>query len=281
MRVAFSNGILSAEADTCGAELVGLCFEGRERLWQNESGEWAGHAPVLFPVCGNCAVHEGGRVYPMDRHGFARRSEFTIKEKRDNGVCFELISNEYTRERFPYSFVFRVRYMLLGVKLQIVYEVENPAGSELYFSCGGHESFALERPIGEYELRFPKREKFLSHVHNGEGRLTGETLDLGQGTRLPLPEAFLSEGRTAIFGDLRSRSVCLCERGGKPLAKITYRGFPNLLLWRPGSAQMICIEPWYNLPDGTEPLSDFSKREGVVCVPSHKKHKFVREITYL
>lgn len=281
MKIQFSNGILSAEADTLGAELVSVRLRGEERLWQNASGEWAGHAPVLFPVCGNTAVIAGGKEYPAGRHGFARKSEFTLKSKRKNSVCFELRSDAHTEECYPYPFVLRVRYTLRGATLRIAYEVENPAESELCFSCGGHESFALTRPLGEYELQFSRREKFRALLHDGEGKLTGETLDLGEGTGFPLPEAFLTEGRTVIFGDLRSRKVRLSEKSGRAVAEISYRGFSNLLLWRAGTAQMICIEPWHNLPDGASAPAEFSEREGVVHVPPRGKHKFVREITYL
>ena len=278
MRVAFSNGILSAEADTYGAELVSVRVGGREWLWQNESGEWAGHAPVLFPVCGNCALLSGGKRYPVGRHGFARKSEFTLKEKRQNAVCFELRSTAETREKFPYEFIFRVRYRISGAKLSIVYEIHNPSKGELYFSCGGHESFALDAPLSEYGLRFSRNEKFSALLHDDDGKLTGETLDFGEGAYFALPEDFLSEGRTVIFGGLRSRRAALCY-SGSPISYISFGGFENLLLWRAGSSQMICIEPWHNLPDGKE-VGEFSKREGIICVPAFEKRRFVREITY-
>lgn len=280
MRVRFSNKILSVEADTLGAELVSVKAHGRERLWQNGSGEWSGHAPVLFPVCGRSAVRVNGEDYPIERHGFARTSEFTLKMRRKSSVCFELSSSDATRAQYPFDFVFRVRYLLRGERLHICYEVENPSNSVLYFSCGGHESFALERPLCEYELRFPKRETFSSLLHNDQGLITGESIDFGEGQIFALPESFLSEGRTIIFKDLRSRKLRLCEHGGRPLAKIAFGGFSNLLLWRAGSALFLCIEPWHNLPDREEPR-EISVREGMIAVTPHGKKKLVRTITYL
>lgn len=281
MRVAFSNGVISAVADTLGAELVSVKLAKRERLWQNETGEWAGHAPVLFPVCGKCAVRVGWRELPMERHGFAKSSEFILKSRKKNAVCFELRSNSELKKKFPYDFVFRVRYSLRGWQLRIAYEIENPGEGTLYCSCGGHESFALERPLGEYVLRFPRLEKFEALLHNNEGLLTGEIADMGRSNSLPLSEEFLKNGKTLILSQLRSRSVMLCT-GERAVAEITFRGFSNLLLWRAGEAQMICIEPWHNLPDTAgKKVCKFPEREGIFSVPPHGKKKFVREIEYL
>ena len=278
MRVSISDGPLIVEADTLGAELTSVRAGEKEWLWQNGNGQWAGHAPVLFPVCGNCALISGGREYPVGRHGFARKSEFRLIEKKSDSVCFELTSNENTRAKFPYEFIFRVRYRVCGTRLRIVYEIENPSKEELYFSCGGHESFVLDEPLSEYGLRFSRQEKFSALLHDDEGRLTGEMADFGEGTYFPFPEAFLTEGRTVIFGGLQSRKAYLMHRG-QIAAAITFRDFENLLLWRAGSEQMICIEPWHNLPDGDK-VGEFSKREGVICVPACEKKKLTREIVY-
>ena len=280
MRVRFSNGIITAEADTHGAELVSVAVGGRERLWQNQSGEWSGHAPVLFPVCGKCSVLLNGREYEVGRHGFARNSEFTLVEERKNAVSFQLRSSAETKLRYPFDFIFRVRYLLIGARLKIVYEIENPSAGVLYFSCGAHESFALERPVGEHELLFSRKENFSSLLHDENGCLNGEAVSFGEGTRLALDEDFLSEGRTIIFKGLRSRRVVLCERGGNAVAKIKFSGFPNLLLWRAGQAPFLCIEPWHNLPDDGKSVA-FPNREGVIALHAHQKKKFTREIEYL
>ena len=280
MKTKFDNGIIFAEADTLGAELTSIRVNGKERLWQNESGEWAGHAPILFPVCGNCAMQVDGKQYPIDRHGFARKSEFTLKKRQKNALVFELKSSEQTRAQYPFDFVLRVRYSLSGTALNIAYEVENPTDGVLYFSCGGHESYLLSKPLGEYELRFSRKETFTTLLHDQAGRLTGETLALSSGTCLPFPDQLLVNGNTLIFQKLRSRRVRLCERGGKSLAEITLSGFSNLLLWRPGTQNVICIEPWRNLPDGAIP-EEFSLKEGVIALAPHTKRKFVRTIKYL
>ena len=277
MKISFSNDILFAEADTLGAELISIRLHGHEKLWQGN--EWPHHAPILFPVCGCCRPIIGGKEYPLERHGFAREKKFQVKVQRKNAVCFELCSDEETRAQFPYDFIFRVRYSLRENRLHIAYEIENPADTTLYFSCGGHESFSLPRPLKEFELRFSVREKFTTLLHNNAGLLTGETLDFGTGTNFPLPDDFLVNGNTLIFKNIRSRRLWLCERGGKRVAEVSFSGFENLLLWRTDSQDMLCIEPWHNLPDGLVPV-EFSEKEGIVALPPRKKKKFIRTITY-
>ena len=276
MKVTFDNGILYVEADTLGAELTSIRFHGREKLYAGSA--WPHHAPILFPVCGNCDLKLNGKQYPLKRHGFASKSEFTLLSKRKNAVCFELRSNSQTKECYPFDFCFRVTYSLRSASLHITYEVENLGGDTMYFSCGGHESFALERPLQDYELQFSRKEKFVHLPHDEEGRLTGDTKELGFGTHLPIPK--LQGGDTLILGNLRSRRVRLCERDGRQLAEIAFSGFHNLLLWRVGQEQMICIEPWHNLPDGPN-RQEFDQKEGIIALPPHAKKKFVRKIEYL
>ena len=278
MKVTLDNGTLCVEADTLGAELTSVRFQNEEKLWQGE--EWRHHAPILFPVCGCCRLTLGGREYPLGKHGFAQEKEFQCKVRRKNAVTFELCSDEETIARFPFEFAFRVRYALNQNQLRIVYEIENPSDETMYFSCGGHESFALSGPLKNFELRFPHSEQFTTLLHDNEGCLTGVTHDLGEGTNFPLPEEFLTNGNTLIFRNLRSRYLWLCERGGKRLAKISFKEFKHLLLWRLDGKNMICIEPWHNLPDGAESIP-FPQKEGIVALPPHQSKKFVRTIEYL
>ena len=148
----------------------------------------------------------------------------------------------------------------------------------MYFSRGGHESFALEGPLGNCELQFSRSEEFIHLVHDQNGQLTGEKKAFGTGTRLPLPEEELKDGNTLIFQKLRSRSVRLIE-SGKAVAQISFGGFPNLLLWRASDQNMICIEPWHNLPDGPAHIL-FPQKEGIIALPPHGKKQFVRTIEY-
>lgn len=233
------NGALSVTIDDLGAEPVSLLFRGRERLWQNENGSWAGHAPVLFPVCGNCGYSFGG----MPRHGFARKRRFFAGE--GDFPEFHLCADEGTRALYPFDFCLSVRHSLEGNCLLTRYAIENRGPEPMPFSYGWHVSHALFSPLEEHSLVFGQEESLVALGHDGDGFLTGEQTDLGEGVTLPLSEELFS-GRTIILAP-KSRSVRL-ERAGKPLAEVCFET-PYLLLWRPPSALALCIEPWANLPD--------------------------------
>ena len=278
MRYKLENGVISAVIDDLGAEPVSLVFQGRERLWQNQNGSWAGHAPVLFPVCGNCGLFWNGTRYPLPCHGFARRSRFALAAQMENSASFVLRSDAETLKQFPFAFRFTVTYRLDGNSLFICYEAENPSEKPLYFSWGGHLSHALFAPVSEYGLRFEEEENFLAFVHDGEGRLTGERKFYGEGREFPLPEEGLQHGNTLIFAP-RSRAVTL-HRAGKPLARVEFGGFPYLLLWRPEGAEMLCVEPWANLPDTAGEDRAFPQKAGIRTLAGGERATAVQKIEY-
>lgn len=267
MNYTIKNSEITATFSSLGAELISLQKAGREYIWQNGTGEWAGHAPLLFPVCGHFGVKVDGVSYPIPFHGVARKAEFSVKEQSGSCITFELTSNEETQKLFPFAFVFRVKYSVDGDTLTLVYEVENPADKTLYFSCGSHEAYALDKEIQEYEVEFEKEENFINYRTTPNGYLSGETADLGTKKVLPLPLEFLQNNDSIILKNINSRKVTLREIGGKTLAEITFEGFSNLLFWRAMDGKFICIEPWTNVPDsaGVEDI-EFSQKEGVMAV---------------
>lgn len=272
------NGDIRLTVDSYGAEAVSAVVGGEERLWQNPTGDWNGHAPVLFPVCGNCAMSVQGKTYALAPHGFAKRSEFLLSEKGEDFISFLMRSSAATEAVYPYRFSFEVTYRIAGNTLTVEYRIVNGGETTMYASCGGHESFVLDRPIGEYRLEFPAEERFTALLHDENGKLTGETEDFGTGKSLDLPSGFLRENRTLIFR-LQSRSARLLRKTGERVASVTFGDFPYLLLWRPNDAPMICIEPWHNLPDGENP-TEFARKEGVMRIPAGGEKKLIRTIEY-
>ena len=282
MQYSIQNEKLSITVDTLGGELVSVCYEGKQRQWQNDNGSWPGHAPLLFPNCGQCHIVVDGKEYLFKAHGFARKSEFTLVEQGADFLTLRLCADENTKACYPFDFIFSVTYRIDGNLLTIEYNVENPADTPLWYSCGAHDSFALPEGMGAYELLFEKDEQFLHCPHTGVGTLTGATEDWGNGKTFALPEAFLSDGKTVIFKQIRSNKLWLQLKNGEKKAEITFDSFDNLLLWRPNSgANMICIEPWKNLPDVDGVLNvEFSQKKGVERVEAKSAHKIVRTIRY-
>ena len=282
MHSTIRNTLFEVTADTRGAELTSVRYQGKERMWQNEDGSWQGHAPVLFPVCGVCAMRVGGREYPCPKHGFAREREYLLAEKTADTLRFRLTSDAVTETVYPFAFVFEVAYTLAGESLTVTYTVRNPDETPLHFSCGGHDSYTLDREVKNYELLFEKEEIFRHHLVDGStGKLTGESVPLGAGRVLDLATPYLDEGGSVCLDRLRSRSVLLREKGtGRSVARVTFPETEKLVLWHPTGAKMLCIEPWQTLPDRIGADLEFSEKDGVLCVPPHGERQITRVLQY-
>lgn len=278
-----ANAEMTVQIGSVGAEIVSVVRDGKERVWQNETGEWSGHGPVLFPVCGNCGVRVNGVSYPIRPHGFAKKSDFALTKKTDDSLTLSLFSSAATKEVYPFDFALHVTYTLEKTTVVIEYRVENPAQTPLYFACGGHESFALDTDrVDEYELVFEKEEQLVHYVHDDEtGKLTGETQSYGRTTAFTLPYDFFQNDRTLITKNIRSRKVLLRKKSGEKVAEVAFEGFSNLLLWRSKNAKYICIEPWSNLPDTMgEADVEFPEKAGVFQVDGGSEKTLVRKVKY-
>ena len=104
-----------ASKEICGgphasntAELVSFKGDdGFEHIWQGDPKYWGGHAPVLFPIVGalrNGRTRIKGEWYEMNRHGFVRRREFTVAEKREDAVSLVIESDAETKKQYPFDF---------------------------------------------------------------------------------------------------------------------------------------------------------------------------------
>lgn len=283
MQYTIKNSKLCVVVDSYGAQIKSVKFNGKERAWQNENGAWADTAPLLFPVCGHFGVKVDGKSYPISAHGFAKNLPFTLVSQTENMLTMQICANAQTKAVYPFDFVFTVTYTVENDTLRIGYTVENKGETDLYFACGGHDSFTFTGEIDGYQLAFEREENLTHYFHDDDGYLTGETQNYGENTQtLILPKDFLQEGRTLIFKGVNSRKVRLETRDQKPLADIAFDGFENLLIWRAtADSNYVCIEPWTNLPDQANlPDIEFSQKQGTYKVVAHARKSLTREIKY-
>lgn len=285
MKYTIKNSQLTVTVASLGAEIISMVKDGKEWSWQNPTGEWDGHAPLLFPVCGRCGIMLDGKKYPIGFHGFARKTEFTVTDQGEDFISLSISANEKTKEVYPFDFTFTITYKLENAKLVIEQTMQNLSNDKpLYFAIGGHDSFALDYNLDKYALDFEKEEDIVSwETTEDDGKLTGEVTDFGKAKKFDLPYDYLQKGVTLILKGVNSRKVTLCERNGKPLLAVAYdEEFKNLLFWREDDAKFLCIEPWTNLPDFVNAEDpDFKQKYGVMEVAPAASKKLVRSIEYL
>nr|MBQ8890593.1 hypothetical protein [Clostridia bacterium] len=275
------NGTTEIKISSLGAEVRSVIHNGRERAWQNETGEWAGCAILLFPFAGFNRLIYDGVDFGIRKHGFLRNEEFTLVGMNEESIELSLSANERTRAVYPYEFTFFVRYTLTPRGYEVTYTVKNPSNREIPFAAGGHESFAIRGEVCDYYVEFEREEKFDLLVHNSQGMLTGETVNHGEGRILALEREFTDNSATVILGNINSRKATLREKAtDEKVVEITFEGFSNLLLWHPHGSKMLCIEPWQALPSYADEIKEFKTREGVRCLCAGETISFTRAISY-
>ncbi len=281
MIISIKSSNASMKISTLGAEVRSVVTDGREHAWQNETGEWSGCAPLLFPCPGKNRLVFGGKDYGLSMHGFAQSKEFTLVEERGDSVLLSLIADSETREIYPFDFEFSVRYTLAESGYCVEYIITNRGTGDMPFSCGGHESFALEGEPEEYYVEFEKEENLDFHIHGDLGMLTGETVPHGHSRRLDIEKSFTDHGNTVILKNIKSEYAELRRRSdGSLVARTIFPGIVNLLIWHPHGSRMLCLEPWQSLPSYVGEIKEFSEREGVRVLAPGKSASIVRKIEY-
>ena len=75
-----------------------------------------------------------GKAYKLDKHGFARLSDFEVELVEDNKAVFLLKNNDELRKQYPFEFEFRVIFTLNKNSLVVEYRVDNIDNKDIYFS---------------------------------------------------------------------------------------------------------------------------------------------------
>ncbi len=281
MKYTIQNKKTQLTVNSLGAEVRSVIHLGKERAWQNETGEWAGCAILLFPFGGFHRLIIEGLDFGVQKHGFCRNEEFQLLSKTDDSIEFVLTQNERTKTIYPFDFSFTVKYTLRDDGYAIAYTVKNLDSRPMPFASGGHESFALTKDVPSYYIEMEKDESFDFLIHNSGGFLTGETKNYGFGRVLSLDEEFTSGSKTVILGNINSKSATLRDKEtGEKIVEIGFPGFENLLIWHPHGSKMICIEPWQCLPSYADRVEEFSERDGVINLAPGEEITLTRTVSY-
>lgn len=284
--VAITSGRLTARIDPLGAQLSSLTdADGRELMTDADPAFWTGRAPLLFPIVGKATgdtIRVAGRAYPMEQHGFARRSLFAIVDRTPDRAVFALTDSDGTRVRYPFAFRLEVAFSVAGDTLAIDVTIANPADTPLPASFGFHPAFAWPLPYGEpradhrivFDADEPGRLKQLA-----DGLIAGDRPSPLAGRALLLSDALFADD-ALIWDPVHARSVSYGARTG-PRLRVDFPDTPRLGIWTKPGASFVCIEPWHGIADPRGHAGEFRAKPGVFEVPPGGSRHIGMSVTLL
>ena len=172
------NQLLKVAVNPIGAELDSVFHKdfGLEYMWSGDADFWGKKSPVLFPIVGSLKENTyffESQKYSLSRHGFARERVFILGKQDDISLLFTLQYDSETLKKYPFKFLFQIKYTLVENKLNVTYIVENQSLTTMPFSVGAHPAFKI--PLSEdtsyedYFLEINQKETFGRYPLSIEG----------------------------------------------------------------------------------------------------------------
>ncbi|MBE7046404.1 MAG: aldose 1-epimerase family protein [Ruminococcaceae bacterium] len=281
-QIILSNDIMSVTISLMGAQMTSVKKYGKELLWQGDPSVWAGQAPVLFPLCGG--LKDGiytylGKEYSIEKHGFARKSEFKVESNSRTQAVFMISSDEETKKQYPFDFEFRIIYTLNDTELSVEYKVSNLTDGPMYYSVGSHEAYSCPGGIGNYTLLFDKKENLLSNLVL-DGLISRRCISLGENTDKLKLSYDLFDFDSVIFSSLKSDKVTLKNDVSGEEISVEFKDHPYLVIWTIKDAEYICIEPWCGMGSFEDGDYDITKRDGINCLKKDGCASHIHKITF-
>jgi galactose mutarotase-like enzyme len=284
MRIA--NAELSIEIATLGAELQSITSaDGAAWLWNGDPAWWSGRAPLLFPVVGKSPDGEvtiEGRRYPMQPHGFARRSTFDVVAEKPDRAMLMLRASAATRESFPFEFFLSVDYALSGRTLTTTVEVGNLDERDMPFGFGFHPAFRWPLPGSEGKRHFlrlanPDEPRFLQL--DADGLILPEAHDspFTRGEMTLQHDLFTNDALLFPFGI--GEAMTYAAEGGSSIA-LSWSNLPNFGIWQKPGAPYICLEPWHGMAARKGAGDAMTARPGTVTLGPNATVSFELRTTF-
>jgi galactose mutarotase-like enzyme len=267
-----SNPLLTVQISADGAELQSIVsnINSLEYMWSGDPAFWGKKSPVLFPIVGGLKngtyQHEGIR-YQLGRHGFAREREFTVSYHSDDCICFSLVSDETTKEVYPFDFVFSIEYRVIGNQLSVKYIVENIGNENLLFSVGAHPAFKIPLVDGttyeDYHLIFSSNETAGIYPLSTEGLIEKHsTVLLNNNNSIALTKDLFAKD-ALVFKHLKSNYIGILNNKNTHGLKLHFTDFPFMGIWAAKNANFVCIEPWCGIADSVDASGELAEKEGI------------------
>ncbi|MEI6641130.1 MAG: aldose 1-epimerase family protein [Novosphingobium sp.] len=285
--IAISSGGLTARINPLGAELSSLTdAQGREYMTDADPAFWSGRAPLLFPIVGALAedtLRVDGQSYRMPKHGFARRSAFTVTEAAADRAVFRLTASAATRAAYPFDFALDMAFALSGLTLSMTATVTNLGNAPLPFSFGFHPALAWPLPGGAdkaaHRIVFDQNEpQDIRKLEMATGLIRAEGAPSPvRGRHLAL-DGELFRHDALIWSELASRSLSYGAEGGAWL-DVAFPDSPMLGIWQVPGARYICIEPWQGHSDPVGYRGNFRDKPGVITLAPGANRSFRMDVT--
>ena len=272
--IILNNNNLHVEIAKLGAEIRRVAFCSKDRFWNGDEKYWTGVSPVLFPICsglpGDKFTFEN-KEYILEKHGFARKSVFTVESANDTSATFLLKDSPETFKKYPWHFELRITYTLNSNNIEVTYDVKNTSDNAMYYSIGSHEAYLCENTIEDYDVIFERQETLFAYELEGTVLSGEKKLILKESNVLPLIDEYFKID-ALVFKDVKSRFVTLKNRKTGEKVSVKFEGFDYLLLWHKYGAPYMCIEPWAGISSTKGDNLDITKKEGILKLESGKNN---------
>lgn len=284
-----ANDKLTVKLSDMGGEIVSVTSkDGCEYMWQGDKKYWSGRAPILFPICGRLSndhyLYDGVR-YDVPKHGFARKSLFSVESVTDNSVCFSLKENSDTLGMYPFKFTLKIEYVLSDNKITGNISIINTDDKMLPATVGLHPGFNVPLDGGDFEdwyLEYTEPCDPKHAIFTDECLFSGKTVPFALSDRKRLNLRHDLFDNDAIFLSDVSGEISL--RSDKSAHSVTFlaTGFPYMGFWHTmkSDAPFVCIEPWYGMasPDGS--VDDISTKSDMFHIEVGDKKEVSYSLTF-
>lgn len=255
MKSTIANENITFVSDSYNVEPLEFKFndDNVNYFWHPGAGGKLG-AAICFPLLGILPDNRyllDGKEYMMEKHGFAKESNFEIAVKSEKSITYEITANEKTLRQYPYKFRLRVIYTVEDMTLRTEYRVKNCDVKEMYFSIGGHPRFAC--PIGsdvkgacfeDYYVEFEKPESIDNIIKSYGPVNVIERFFSADRRRLYLDYSMFTKGCFCLH-PINSDYIFLKSDKSTRSLKLRMNTATHLQFWTMVGGKFIAFEPWY------------------------------------
>lgn len=285
------NEQLIIQANSVGAQLMSVYSKKTETeyLWQGSPAYWKDRAHNLFPFIGRMwdgIYHYDGQTYTSRAHGLARYFEFALESQTENSLTFLLTDNEETKKEYPFSFEFRVSFILNGAELATKYEVKNTDNREMICTFGGHPGINI--PFGkgvfeDYYLDFGEAKTVTRQLLDATDSFMADVsvpFPLEDGKIMRLKHELFAHD--AVILEDTTHYVAIRSTKDDRAVSMRYDDFKFIGIWQVNKPDTpyICLEPWSALPAKEGAVVDLETKPHMTRVASgdSKSVSFTLEI---